>query len=83
MIKGEFSGGVTLIRDIDLSNFKVVYGDRVYNAVALARAEFPEEKNDAQILVKPKRLIVIVVNEDGNLMCIDDEAWTFQFLPRK
>lgn len=72
-----------MIRDIDLSNFKVVYGDRVYNAVALARAEFPEEKNDAQILVKPKRLIVIVVNEDGNLMCIDDEAWTFQFLPRK
>lgn len=72
-----------MVRDIDLSRFKVVHRDRVYNAVALAGMEFSENDGKAIVFIKPKKLAVLVVNEDGNLMCIDDEAWTFQFLPRE
>ena len=32
-------------------------------------------------IVKPKILDVLAINEDGNIISIMDEAWTFQFLP--
>ena len=46
---------------IDLSRFKVVHGDKVFNAIAL--------------------MDVLAINEDGNIISIYDEAWTFQFIP--
>lgn len=33
------------------------------------------------IIVKPKIIEVMAINEDGNIVSIMDEAWTFQFLP--
>ena len=49
----------------DLSRFKVIHGDKVLNAVAIAEIRMPEGMDW----------------EDGNLVSIMDEAWTFQFLP--
>ena len=68
---------------IDLSRFKVVYGERVLNAVAVDEIEFDfrtEEENPSNVL-KPKFIVVIVINEDGNIEFIRDEAWRFQFIP--
>lgn len=68
---------------IDLSRFKVIHGDKVLNAIALLDVRLPGdmdwEKRD--IIVKPKTIEVLVINEDGNIVSIKDEAWTFQFLP--
>ena len=68
---------------IDLSRFKVVHGDKVLNAVALMEVVMPEEMtwSNRKTKEKPKLLDVLAINEDGNIVSIMDEAWTFQFLP--
>lgn len=68
---------------IDLSRFKVVHGDKILNAVALMRVRMPDDINweNRDIIVKPKIIEVMAINEDGNIVSIMDEAWTFQFLP--
>lgn len=52
---------------IDLSRFKVVHGDKVFNAIALMEVHMSENTE------WDKR--------DGNIISIYDEAWTFQFIP--
>lgn len=68
---------------IDLSRFKVIHGDKVLNALALAHIEMPDgfENSERDIILKPEFLDVLATNEDGNIVSICDEAWTFQFLP--
>ncbi|MCU0079321.1 hypothetical protein [Extibacter muris] len=69
--------------EIDLSRFKVIHGDKVLNAVSLVDVRMPEGMNweNREINVKPKVIDILAINEDGNLVSIMDEAWTFQFLP--
>lgn len=68
---------------IDLSRFKVIHGDKVLNAIALMEVHMPENMNfeSRETVVKPKFLDILAINEDGNIISICDEAWTFQFLP--
>lgn len=68
---------------IDISRFKVVYGDKVLNALALINIRMPDDMNweNRDIIVKPKVIEVMAINEDGNIISIMDEAWCFQFLP--
>lgn len=70
---------------IDLSRFKVVYGEKVLNAVALEDVRYkdngfpcPTEKG---CVFKPQFLSVMAINEDGNIIIVCDEAWMFQFIP--
>lgn len=69
---------------IDLRGYKVIYGDKVLNAVALDEVNFGEtidfEKCE-KTTIKPKFLGVLAINEDGNIVRIHDEAWCFQFIP--
>ena len=69
--------------EIDLSGFKVIHGDKVLNAVSIVDVRMPENMNweNRETIVKPKMIDVLVINEDGNIVSIMDEAWTFQFLP--
>lgn len=71
--------------NINLSQFKVVYGEKVLNAVALEEVLYrdngypcPAEKG---CIFKPQFLTVLAINADGNIVAICDEAWRFQFLP--
>ena len=71
--------------NIDLSRFKVVYRETVLNAVSLQdvffdNGHYPNPEN-VECYFKPKFLSVMVINEDGNIVVICDEAWMFQFLP--
>lgn len=68
---------------IDLSRFKVVHGEVVLNAVALTDVRMPRDMDweNRKTIEKPNTLEVLAINEDGNLVSIMDEAWTFQFLP--
>ena len=71
---------------IDLSRFKVVYGERVLNAIALENIMYKENHYpgfDSKSYTKPQFLTVLAINEDGNIVAIYDEAWRFQFLPIK
>ena len=68
---------------IDISRFKVIHGDKVLNTIAIMNVRFPEDVNwdDRDTIIKPKTIEVLAINEDGNIVSIMDEAWTFQFLP--
>lgn len=68
---------------INLSGFKVIHGDKVLNAIELLNVQLPEDMDwkKRDIIVKPKTIEVLAINEDGNIISISDEAWTFQFLP--
>lgn len=68
---------------IDLSRFKVIHGDKVLNAIALMEVRMPDNMDfdNRETVVKPKFLDILAINEDGNIVSIHDEAWTFQFLP--
>lgn len=68
---------------IDISRFKVIHGDKVLNAIALMDVRLPEgvRWDDRDTIIKPKTIEVLAINEDGNIVSIMDEAWTFQFIP--
>lgn len=67
---------------IDLSRFKVVHGEKVLNAVALMEVHFGDRSFDErETIEKPKFIDILAINEDGNIVSIHDEAWTFQFIP--
>ena len=65
---------------IDLSRYKVIYGDRVLNAVYLESYEMKEYPGLGGVS-KFKQITVVAINEDGTLVAICDEAWRFQFVP--
>lgn len=63
--------------NIDLSKYKVIYGEKVVRAVALMHRCF----RIAMTAKKPKFIEVLVINSDGNLELLNGEAWRFQFVP--
>lgn len=67
--------------EIDLSRFKVIHGGIVVRAVALLKIGLPDPIPDNDTRIKPKFIDVLVINSDGNLEILTDEAWTFQFIP--
>ena len=70
----------------DLSRFKVVYGDKVLNAIAVENIMYKEGQYpglNSKPYTKPQFLTILAINEDGNIVAICDEAWMFQFLPIK
>lgn len=67
--------------NIDLSRFKVIHGDRVIKALALMEVIYADSVDWDDIYKKPRLIEVLVINEDGNIEAIRDEAWRFQFIP--
>lgn len=70
---------------IDVSNFKVVHGDKVLNPLSIISYQFPKEQFEFEkrkTILKAKFLEILAINEDGNVISIYDEAWRFQFLPK-
>lgn len=65
----------------DLSKYKVVYEQKVLNAVSLEGMRFPNNTDFNEVYKKPDYLDIVVINEDGNIECIRDEAFKFQFVP--
>lgn len=65
---------------VDLSRFKVVYKDKVLKALALMGIEFKDSKKE-DTYKEAKFIEILVINEDGNIEALQDEAWMFQFVP--
>ncbi len=67
---------------INLNGFKVIYSEKVLNAVALIEQEYAEDVYpDTTGYRKFKFITVLVIDINGNLKTIRDEAWMFQFVP--
>lgn len=67
---------------IPLTGYKVVYDEKVLRALALVGVTF-KDGNIPEIgkTTKPRAIEILVINEDGNIVSIFDEAWRFQFIP--
>lgn len=63
----------------DMRGFKVVYKERVYNALEMV-CGFEDETRKETGESAPKFLTVLVLNEDGNVKMLEDEAFMFQFI---
>ncbi len=71
-----------MLHGIDLSRFKVIHGEKVLRAVALSDIEFSDNIDfSSSSIIKPKFLNILVINSEGNMEILHDEAWTFQFVP--
>lgn len=57
---------------IDLSRFKVVYGEKVLKALSLQDVVFPDDTELDAIHKKPKVIEILVINEDGNIEALRD-----------
>lgn len=68
---------------IDISRFKVVHGEKVLRAIALMDIRMPDgmDWENRKTIESPKLLEILALNEDGNIITIRDEAWSFQFIP--
>lgn len=67
--------------DIDLSRFKVVYGEKVLKALSLHNMIYEDDIDWNAAHKKPKFIEIVIINEDGNIEVLMDEAWRFQFIP--
>lgn len=68
---------------IDMRGFKVVYKERVYNALNMCwryNDTTPEIEAEEKGIAKLKFLTVVTLNEDGEVILLHDEACMFQFL---
>ena len=65
---------------INVENYKVIYNDVVYNPLNI-NPIFGEYKGDEKFQ-KIKFIQMIFINEDGNLVSVEDEAWMFKFVRR-
>ena len=68
--------------NIDLSRFKVVYEDKVLNALSLLEFYHDFDECSSEDKCQKINLIkILVINKDGNIEELQDEAWKFQFIP--
>ena len=65
---------------ISLSGYKVVYQEKVLNALSMGYVEFDEE-HGKKVIDKPTFIEILVINSDGQIQSIRDASWKFQFLP--
>lgn len=67
---------------ISLAGYKVIYDEKVLQAVVLMEVQMPENIKLEDQYKKPKFIEILAINSDGNIIAIRDEAWRFQFIPR-
>lgn len=60
---------------INMSAYKVVHKNMVYRTVGIVNMNFPEEGEE------PESITVLVIDENGNIKHLTDEAKRFQFIP--
>ena len=64
---------------INMTDYKMIYNDRVYNVLQICIDFFAEEGT----VPKLKFINAVYIDEDGMIKVINDEAWCFQFVRRK
>ena len=69
--------------NISLTGYKVIYEDKVLNAVSLQRIEiFEDPPRLVRIFTKVDSVEIIAIDTDGTLIVVRDAGTKFQFIPR-
>jgi hypothetical protein len=76
------NGGIEM--GIDMSNYKMIYKDQVFNVVGIMPILDFTGVNNAENngFKKVKFIEASVIDENGELAIINDEAWMFKFVRR-
>ncbi len=65
---------------IDITNFKMIYKDNVYNCLEMMPSIYcPEPESDKR---EVKFLEVVFINSDNRVEIVNDEAFMFQFISK-
>lgn len=65
---------------INMTNFKMIYKDNVYNCLEVVpQIYFPEPESDKR---EVKFLEVVFINSDNRVEVVNDEAFMFQFISK-
>ena len=74
--------------DINLNGHKVVHEGKVMRALSILYIEVRNgevgetiDESITDTVINPVLMDVMVINEDGTVVIIRDEAWCFQFIP--
>ena len=67
---------------IDMSNYKMIYNEQVYNVVGVMPEFEFNTTNEEKRTRKPKFLEVSCIDENGELIFISDETFMFKFVRR-
>lgn len=65
---------------IDMSNYKMIYKDQVFNVVGIVPTFYNDSTNKG--FKKIKFIEASIINENGELAIVEDEAWMFKFVRR-
>lgn len=65
---------------IDMSNFKMIYQDQVFNVINIMPTF--KERNENSGIQKLQFIEALCINEDGEIISFNDEAWMFKFVRR-
>lgn len=67
---------------IDMRGYKVVYKERVYNALNMEWEwdDNPQDEEQEEEIGKPEFLTVVVINEDNEVRLLHDKTFMFQFV---
>lgn len=64
---------------IDMSNYKMIYKEQVFNVVGVIPTLYTESANEAP---KIRFIEASYIDENGELRIVRDEAWCFKFVRR-
>lgn len=64
---------------IDMSNYKMIYKDEVFNVVGIIPSLYTEKADEVP---KIKFIEASYIDENGELKIVKDEAWCFKFVRR-
>jgi hypothetical protein len=67
-----------LIMSIDMTNFKMIYKEQVYNCLSMMVGWECNEPGKPKV----KFLEVVYINSDNRVEMVNDEAFMFQFISR-
>lgn len=62
---------------INMTDFKMIYQDRVYNVLQIMINFGCIQKEETPA---PKYIEAVYLNENGEVKVVHDEAWCFQFV---
>lgn len=64
---------------IDMSNYKMIYKEQVFNVVGVIPTFYTESADEAP---KIQFIEASYIDENGELRIVRDEAWCFKFVRR-
>ena len=68
---------------MNITGYKVIYRNVLYKCLLVEQTPYPQKELEVGINKVEGMMGILVINEDGDLCRLYDEAWCFQFVKDK